>query len=57
MAQSKKKTVNKPLPKESSADPLESKTANPLVFISHDTEMHYWPRNSVASSITPAQEL
>lgn len=37
MAQSRKKIISKPLLKESPADSLESKTANPLVFISHDT--------------------
>ena len=37
MAQSRKKTINKPAIKESPIDPLESKIASPLVFISHDT--------------------
>lgn len=37
MAQSKRKITDKPSPKESPADSLESKITNPLVFISHDT--------------------
>ena len=37
MAQSRKKIIDKSSPKESSTDTSESKVANPLVFISHDT--------------------
>ena len=37
MAQSRKKIIDKPSPKDSATNAIESKLANPLVFISHDT--------------------